>query len=480
MREFRQMIAKRFIIITGLILAIYGCGGDGPTQPPPKKIPNISLFSVSPFDIVPPDSSLATWKTSLADSIKLFPGAQKLMPLDSGQIYLKPSFPTNYWLVAYNSDGVDSASAIVTMSTLAANISAFQINPDTVVIGDSSVVSWTTNQADSIVLNNGVGRLNPTANGQVTIALQNSSVYRAIAFSVYGNDTITINVSVKKPNLVAAQNGSYYRGVMGGSSLMPTLRYFVQDINNNFLDNVRLSVNLIEGDGTLMPTDSIVTDATGYTDLSYTFDGLLGHAIVSTHFSNVDTAIVYLRANTIIPGIGGQGQYILFSDSLNNVKNYNGNPISIDPDQQYHITYANYEATLNVVFVINDPNMDDIAQDYEEVLEVILTNGYQQKTKDSIGIGSTYNEIKAVYGPADSAFYSPADMSNPPAIGIIYDNLGALFYIDTVVGSPADTNKPALEIHLNGFIASPVPGKVAPKTVLRTNDNPAGYRRFRR
>jgi hypothetical protein len=473
------MTAKKFTVFITLLIIIFGCSGDKPVEPSPPK-PTVAIFSISPNDIVPPDSALVTWKTTLADSVKLFPTGQKLNPVDSGQIYLKPTVPTNYRLTAYNSAGSVTDSVMVTMSALAANITDFRINPDTVVVGDSSIITWSTNQADSLVLNNGVGRLNPTASGQQSIVLQNTAAYRAIAYSIYGNDTVTISVRVKKPTLVRALNGDYYKGIMGSSQVSPQIRYYVADAANNLLDGIWLNLRLLQGDGVLTPADSILTNAQGYADISYDFDGLLGHAVVSANFRGVDTADIIIRANTIIPGIGGQGQCVLLSELYSDVKNINGPPLSEEEDPVLWLNYANYEAIYEVVFVIQDTNHSHFADDDEHVYSIILTSGYPYKTKDSIGIGSTYSEIKSVYGLADSAFFSPEDTVNPPAIGVVYDSIGMLFYIDTVVGNPVDTNKAVFEIHMDDFISPPSPNRIAAKTVLNTGDKPVNYRRYRR
>ncbi len=477
------MIARKCIVLSVSILTVLsvlvlslGCSKDDPVGPV-TPAPVIDIFTASPNDIIPPDSALVTWKVRMADSVKLFPSGQKLTPVDSGQIYLKPAVPTSYSLVAYSGDGRDSAQISIVMTALAANIGIFQIEPDTLVNGDSSVITWKTTQADSIVINQGVGKLIPADTGQLIIFLSNTLAYRAVAYSVFGNDTVQINVRVKKPTVVRTLSSVYYKGLMGQSSLSPSLKFAVADAQSVLLDNLWINLRLLEGDGAIIPADSVLTDSTGFADVSYDFDGLLGHAVVSANFRNVDTVDVFLRANTIIPGIGGQAQYILFSEKLADVRNFNGNPNSIDVDPNFYVNYANYESNLHVVFAINDVNQDEIAQDTEDILAILLTNGYTGKTKDSIGVGSTYNEIKAVYGSPDTVIYDPAP---PPALVYVYESLGMVFFSDTVTGSPMDTNETVFEIHMDDFIVRAAPGKITSKNSLRPEDSPANYRRFRK
>ncbi|HEX2896813.1 MAG TPA: hypothetical protein VHP63_02035, partial [candidate division Zixibacteria bacterium] len=234
-----------------------------------------------------------------------------------------------------------------------------------------------------------------------------------------------------------------------------------------------------EGDGTLIPSDSVLTNSSGMANVSYDFSGLLGHSVIRANFRDVDIVFAYLRANTIIPGLGGQGQYMFFTENYSDIKNYNGNPERVDDDPRPNVTvvYAVYEQSQDVVFSLLDGNDDGIAQDNEEILSVLLTGNYPFKTKDSIGIGSTYNEIKAVYGLPDSIEYDPTP---PPALVFFYDSLGLVFFTDTVVGNPVDTNVTVFEIHASDFVSRRAAGKIAYKSTNNLDQNPGPYRRIRR
>lgn len=275
---------------------------------------------------------------------------------------------------------------------------------------------------------------------------------------------------------VFSVNGDYFRALMGNAVVRP-LEFAVRDKNNNNLAGQWLYFNLLIGDGTIS-ADSLVTDSTGIVLLSYVFDGSLGHAELEFLAKGVDTSEIQMRASTLIPGIGGQAQYILFEDTYLDCKNYNGQPSSVDVDSRFWITYANYEDAFDVVFVIDDRDSSSTAEDSEEVLAVILTSGYTGKTKDSIGIGSTLNEIKAVYGPPDSIFF---DAGQPPALGVVYGSEGMLFFIDTVTPGTIDTNTAAFEIHMDDFITNPAP---TPKNLNQSasfeNYRRLDYRRYRK
>ncbi len=278
------------------------------------------------------------------------------------------------------------------------------------------------------------------------------------------------------PDNVLSINGNFFKAVMGDTITDRSLNFAVRDKNNKKLPGQWLYFDLLSGDGTLS-ADSIKTDSTGIAHLTYAFDSLLGHADLEFLARGVDTSEIQIRANTLVPGIGGQAQYILFEDTYLDCKNYNGLPLSVDVDPSFWITYANYENALDIVFVIDDRDSSETAEDNEDVLAVLLTSGYTGKTKDSIGIGSTLNEIKAVYGPPDSIYF---DAVQPPALGVVYGSQGLLFFIDTVAPGTVDTNTAAFEIHMDDFIVNPAPAeKRIEQAASFENYRGSNYRRYR-
>ena len=276
---------------------------------------------------------------------------------------------------------------------------------------------------------------------------------------------------------VFSVSGNFFKAVMGDTITDRSLNFAVRDKDTNNLSGQWLYFELLSGDGTLS-ADSIKTDSAGIAHLTYAFDSLFGHADIQFLARDIDTSQIQIRANTLIPGIGGQAQYILFEDTYLDCKNYNGLPVSVDVDSRFWITYANYEDTFSVVFVIDDRDSSNTAEDNEEILAVILTSGYTGKTKDSIGIGSTLNEIKAVYGPPDSIFF---DAGQPPALGVVYGSEGLLFFIDTVTPGTIDTNTAAFEIHMDDFITNPAPVKKRlNQAASLENYRRSDYRRYRK
>lgn len=235
---------------------------------------------------------------------------------------------------------------------------------------------------------------------------------------------------------LAAVNGQYYKGEMGSSSLTPDLVFGVQDSDGNWLPDYQIQLHPIEGDGTLSGR-SVTSDSTGLATVTYTFDGDLGHAeILATARNEQDSVTVYLRANTLIPGDSGQGQYVLFNDIFSTVIAINGSPASVDVYTNHETTYMNYEDSLGVVVMVDDPNDQNQYFDTSSVRGVIVNTKYEGTTVEGIGIGSDIADLRAVFGDPDSIRYSYED------ILVRYMSLG----MDCFCSDNADTT--VAEIHV--------------------------------
>ncbi len=460
-------IALTFAALTLVLSACVGCGGDDPVQPTPP--PRITNFSAVPLDIMPGDSALLDYRISDADSSKIFPDGSRLSPTSDGDKWVKPTVPTTYWLVGYNSVGRDSATLRITMDGAVAEISEFGLTPSTMLIGDSTELNWETDRADSVVVDNGLGRLTPVDSGSLWLKPTATTTYRAIAYNDIGRDTVDVGVTVENPTSVITGNGAYYKGIMGSNTLIPTLDFRVEDALGAVMTLPWIQLTLTEGDGALTP-DSLQ----GSGVVNYTFSGSVTHAVVQALVHDVDTTEAHLRTNAIVPGVGGQGQYVLFGDPYDAVLAFNGNPSSVDEDPFVWLNYAVYETTLGVVFLINDVNQSGTAEITEPAIGVILTSNFVgAKTADSIGIGSTIDEVRAVYGVADTTYL---DTVQPVAQAFIYRDEGLTFYTDTLVDSTV------FEMH----VVEPDPGKRASgitssgKTGLKGTSRAAAFRRFSR
>lgn len=249
-----------------------------------------------------------------------------------------------------------------------------------------------------------------------------------------------------KPTGLVAIHGDLYRGEMGSASLNQPLVFAVTDNGGAYVPDQWMHFTLLEGDGAIS-ADSLKTAGNGTATLYYTFDGSLGHAAIRAVARNLDTAYVYLRANTLIPGDHGQGQYVLLDDTYGDVVDFNGPPDSVEPYPQYAIAVANYESTMGVVVVIYDTDENGIIEPTSPVYGVLVVDSvfpqppdsstksarYEGATRDSIKIGSSYwADINPVYGEYDSLKF--ADDPILPALVLYYGSVYLEFWCH-----PSDT-----------------------------------------
>ena len=203
--------------------------------------------------------------------------------------------------------------------------------------------------------------------------------------------------------------GSYYKAVMGATN---NIEFSLGAADKSPIVGSWVYFNLLLGDGTIV-NDSAQTDSNGKAVCQYTFDGTLGHAEIQALVRNIDTTTVTVRANTLIPGTTGQGQYILMEDRYSDVKNFNGTPECVDPDPDNWFLYVVYESSLGVVVLVEDVNHDSVAVDTAQVLGVTVNTIYSGKTSESIGIGSTLGDVTDVYGAiGDELFESSGAIIN--------------------------------------------------------------------
>lgn len=233
-------------------------------------------------------------------------------------------------------------------------------------------------------------------------------------------------------------SGHYYTTVMGTDSLNKDIVIVYRDSDDDIVQGGVVYYSIIEGDGGLS-ADSSLTDALGQTGVTYRMDGELGYAVIRAVSQTDDTLKpdIYIRGDLIRYGVDGQGQHIRFDDTLSGVLAFNGTPerIDADPRQDVFLHYVVYEASQQVVVIMADTNENRIADQYEGVVGVILTDGYSERFPEGIGIRSTYDQMVAAYGAPDSAGF---DGTAPATDIYFYFGRGLTFFVQAASGSKSN------------------------------------------
>jgi phospholipase C len=188
------------VFFSSALLAVAGCAGvgngtPGPTPTPtptPTSGPAAISLSVQPATIAQGQSTTITWNSTSATSVAITPSIlsedQTALAL-SGSATIVPTASTTYTAVA-NGAGGQKATSTATVNILSVTLTA---TPPKVAAGQSAVLSWTSTNATSLSIDQGVGTVTG-ATGNVTVSPSTPTTYTITATN--GTATATASVTV--------------------------------------------------------------------------------------------------------------------------------------------------------------------------------------------------------------------------------------------------------------------------------------------
>jgi hypothetical protein len=158
------------------------------------SVPQVVVFVATPTTIDAGSSTKLCWQVTGATAISIQPAVgSNLNANDCATV--SPTATTTYTLTATNSTGQIQANATVNVGSV--KITSFTASPVTsTAAGDPVVLSWTTQNATSVVL---IGSELPSqslpANGNLTVRPITNSVYTLTAYGP-GGQTVSATISV--------------------------------------------------------------------------------------------------------------------------------------------------------------------------------------------------------------------------------------------------------------------------------------------
>ncbi len=158
----------------------------------------ISQFTANPAAITAGQSSTLTWVTQNATSATISPGVGAVTP-NSGSVSVSPAQTTTYTFTATGPNGTVNQSVTITVGTGAApglpQIVRFEANPLSIAPGGTSTLSWATNNATTVTIDNGIGSVN--VNGSKQVSPTQTTTYVLTATNASGQSvTAPITVTV--------------------------------------------------------------------------------------------------------------------------------------------------------------------------------------------------------------------------------------------------------------------------------------------
>lgn len=168
--------------------------------------PVINAFSASPANVTAGGSATLSWQVTGANSVIISPGIGNVAL--SGSTAVSPSVGTAYMLTATNGSG--SVTAVAQVSVEAASpppsspstslpvIDSFVANPDSILVGGSSALSWAVSNVISVTISPGIGAVAPTGNKPISPSTTTTYTLTATNTAGWRSKSITVTASTIK------------------------------------------------------------------------------------------------------------------------------------------------------------------------------------------------------------------------------------------------------------------------------------------
>jgi len=157
---------------------------------PPAPTVNISA---DPATILVGETSSLAWSTTYADSCTIEPDIGSVDV--NGSIQVSPTETTTYTITATNAGGTTTANVAVTV--LFPPTVTISADPTTLMPGESSTLSWSSTNAESASIDQGIGPV--SVNGTTTVSPTETTTYTITATGPGGSAADSVEVVVITP-----------------------------------------------------------------------------------------------------------------------------------------------------------------------------------------------------------------------------------------------------------------------------------------
>ncbi|MGA7676648.1 MAG: Ig-like domain-containing protein [Rhizomicrobium sp.] len=154
-------------------------------------------FSASPTTITQGSSTALTWSSSYATSASIDNGVGTVSPVSGGSVNVSPTVTTVYTLTLTGAGGTITRQ--VTVTVINSPTGSLSANPSSIQQGSSSTLTWSSTNATSASINNGVGSVTPVAGGSVNVTPSSTTTYTLTLIGAGGTITRTAAVTVNHP-----------------------------------------------------------------------------------------------------------------------------------------------------------------------------------------------------------------------------------------------------------------------------------------
>jgi hypothetical protein len=181
------------------------------TQKPASPKPRIREFTADKMLVHQGDNVTLSWKVEWTDTIHLNPvNSEHEAQLYKSQVVTPTAPATKYILTAKGKSGFaekELTIKVVDPKTSIAEIKSFKAKPASIFVGEKSTLSWTTANANSVEIDNGIGG-GKDKSGKFEVSPDQTTTYTLRALDDKGNvRTAQVTLTVKpKPEQPPATN----------------------------------------------------------------------------------------------------------------------------------------------------------------------------------------------------------------------------------------------------------------------------------
>ena len=211
----------------------------------------IVFFTATPAQIAAGQPVTLAWKTVHANTANI--GGIGNVPLN-GSLTVSPTQTTTYTLTAVNNvNDVTSTVTVTVGSGSGVQLSSCTASPANISAGQSSTLSWTSTNADTVSINSGVGSV--AKSGSVAVSPAQSTIYVVTAVGGGASTTCAISVTVGALPVIASFTANPATISTGQSS---TLQWSVQNSTSVSIS----SIGTVTASGTRSVSPTVTTTYT--------------------------------------------------------------------------------------------------------------------------------------------------------------------------------------------------------------------------
>lgn len=174
------------------------CQASVVIQPPVEEAPRCIFLTATPNEINSGEQVTLRWKTENATSVTINNGVGSVTPVGEGSTTVNPTQSTTYVATVANAQGSVNCEAPVTIRNNPPGPMCISLTANRTEIeeGEEVVLTWRTQNATSVSINNGIGNVTPVNEGSITVRPDNDTTYVATVPNAPSTNNCEISINV--------------------------------------------------------------------------------------------------------------------------------------------------------------------------------------------------------------------------------------------------------------------------------------------